>query len=89
MVTGFPPYDMPAREDERFAIICNGELMAQLHAWNGVCAYVYHVTIASPDSSQPFFLYGSFHFRRGWPSLAMDVITKSRGSTYSQTDHVT
>jgi hypothetical protein len=33
MVTGFPPYDMPAREDERFQIICNGDLMKQLEAW--------------------------------------------------------
>ncbi|KAL3777795.1 hypothetical protein HJC23_003568 [Cyclotella cryptica] len=33
MVTGFPPYDMPAKEDERFQIICNGDLMKQLEAW--------------------------------------------------------
>ena len=33
MVTGFPPYDLPAREDERFRIICRGELMKQLEAW--------------------------------------------------------
>lgn len=34
MLTGFPPYDMPALEDERFAIICNGDLMQQLQAWD-------------------------------------------------------
>ena len=34
MVTGFPPYDMPTREDERFEIICHGELMRQLQAWD-------------------------------------------------------
>ncbi|KAL7543524.1 hypothetical protein ACHAXR_012814 [Thalassiosira sp. AJA248-18] len=33
MVTGFPPYDMPSREDERFDIICSGELLRQLGAW--------------------------------------------------------
>ena len=33
MVTGFPPYDIPTREDERFDIICNGDLMRQLEAW--------------------------------------------------------
>mmetsp|Transcript_2356 Transcript_2356/g.4162 ORF Transcript_2356/g.4162 Transcript_2356/m.4162 type:complete len:81 (+) Transcript_2356:144-386(+) len=33
MVTGFPPYDMPTREDERFALICNGDLMRQLESW--------------------------------------------------------
>jgi len=33
MVTGFPPYDMPSREDERFQIIYNGDLMKQLEAW--------------------------------------------------------
>lgn len=37
MVTGFPPYDMPAREDERFQIICNGDLMKQLEAWESEC----------------------------------------------------
>ena len=34
MVTGFPPYDMPTREDERFDIICHGDLMRQLQAWD-------------------------------------------------------
>jgi len=34
MVTGFPPYDIPTREDERFEIICNGDLMRQLQAWD-------------------------------------------------------
>mmetsp|Transcript_29150 Transcript_29150/g.61882 ORF Transcript_29150/g.61882 Transcript_29150/m.61882 type:complete len:471 (-) Transcript_29150:161-1573(-) len=34
MVTGFPPYDLPTREDERFEIICNGDLMRQLQAWD-------------------------------------------------------
>lgn len=38
MVTGFPPYDMPAREDERFQIICNGDLMKQLQAWESECS---------------------------------------------------
>ena len=33
MLTGFPPYDMPTRQDDRFEIICNGELMRQLQAW--------------------------------------------------------
>jgi len=33
MVTGFPPYDTPSREDERFEIICQGGLMSQLRAW--------------------------------------------------------
>jgi len=33
MLTGFPPYDIPAREDERFDIICSGDLVRQLHAW--------------------------------------------------------
>mmetsp|Transcript_18849 Transcript_18849/g.39520 ORF Transcript_18849/g.39520 Transcript_18849/m.39520 type:complete len:462 (+) Transcript_18849:396-1781(+) len=34
MVTGFPPYDMPTREDERFEIICNGGMMRQLQTWD-------------------------------------------------------
>mmetsp|Transcript_16506 Transcript_16506/g.26945 ORF Transcript_16506/g.26945 Transcript_16506/m.26945 type:complete len:476 (+) Transcript_16506:276-1703(+) len=34
MVTGFPPYDMPTREDDRFDIICSGDLMRQLQAWD-------------------------------------------------------
>ena len=34
MVTGFPPYDMPSVEDERFEIICNCDLMRQLQAWD-------------------------------------------------------
>merc|ERR1719401_1928842 len=34
MVTGFPPYDMPVREDERFDIICSGDLMRQLQDWD-------------------------------------------------------
>lgn len=33
MLTGFPPYDLPTRQDERFDIICSGELMNQLQAW--------------------------------------------------------
>ena len=33
MVTGFPPYDLPAVEDERFRIIARGELGRQLEAW--------------------------------------------------------
>ena len=37
MVTGFPPYDMPSREDERFQIIYNGDLMKQLEAWESEC----------------------------------------------------
>lgn len=34
MVTGFPPYDMPVREDERFDVICSGDLMRQLRDWD-------------------------------------------------------
>ncbi|KAL7537376.1 hypothetical protein ACHAXR_007783, partial [Thalassiosira sp. AJA248-18] len=34
MVTGFPPYDIPTREDERFEIICSGELRRQLQDWD-------------------------------------------------------
>ena len=34
MVTGFPPYDIPTTEDERYDIICQGGLMRQLRAWD-------------------------------------------------------
>jgi hypothetical protein len=34
MVTGFPPYDIPCREDERFEIIFQGGLTRQLQAWD-------------------------------------------------------
>ncbi|EJK61040.1 hypothetical protein THAOC_18529 [Thalassiosira oceanica] len=34
MLTGFPPYDVPSMEDERFEIICNGDLVRQLEAWD-------------------------------------------------------
>ena len=34
---GFPPYDMPTREDDRFDIICSGDLMRQLQAWDSTC----------------------------------------------------
>jgi hypothetical protein len=33
-VTGFPPYDIPCREDERFEIIFQGGLTRQLQAWD-------------------------------------------------------
>lgn len=38
MVTGFPPYDVPTTQDERFDIISNGDLMRQLQAWES--AYI-------------------------------------------------
>ena len=41
MVTGFPPYDMPTREDERFDIICHGDLMRQLQAWDSKCILMF------------------------------------------------
>lgn len=37
MLTGFPPYDAPIREDDRFDIICHGELVRQLDAWESKC----------------------------------------------------
>lgn len=33
MVTGFPPYDIPTVDDDRFEIIASGGLMRQLQAW--------------------------------------------------------
>ena len=38
MVTGFPPYDTPSREDERFETISQGGLMNQLQAWESTFA---------------------------------------------------
>ena len=43
MVTGFPPYDTPSREDERFEIICQGGLMKQLQAWESTFVTILHV----------------------------------------------
>jgi hypothetical protein len=38
LVTGFPPYGTPSREDERFEIISQGGLVNQLQAWESVFA---------------------------------------------------
>lgn len=35
MITGFPPYDVPTTQDERFEIIACGGLMQQLRSWDG------------------------------------------------------
>ena len=39
MVTGFPPYDIPERSDERFELIADGYLMKQLRAWESELNY--------------------------------------------------
>ena len=41
MLTGFPPYDVPSVEDERFEIICNGDLTRQLEAWDSECTHFF------------------------------------------------
>ena len=34
MLTGFPPYDLPERADQKFDLIVNGNLVWQLERWD-------------------------------------------------------
>ena len=55
MVTGFPPYDMPTREDERFDIICHGDLMRQLQAWDSKYCMMPLLCLSCRVESNVFF----------------------------------
>lgn len=76
MVTGFPPYDIPTREDDRFDIICQGGLMRQLQAWESKCGFCTHVylfmCIFLLIIRRFNFVFSSF-IRRDWPAAAMDA----------------
>ena len=91
MLTGFPPYDMPTRQDDRFEIICSGKLMRQLQAWESECLIVYVcILILKIESLSPLsflVLFTSLPVRRGRSSVAMDAVSKSRAETNSGTGY--
>ena len=78
MVTGFPPYDMPTREDERFDIICHGDLVRQLQAWDSKYIYYFVNNVLTLFLITIFaHTVNSFSIGRGRRSFTVDACPES------------